>query len=50
MVIKVLIVGLGNIEMMKTKHSIGMQIIDKLAYDLSMKWKQDKKINGAYCL
>ncbi|XP_069121370.1 probable peptidyl-tRNA hydrolase [Argopecten irradians] len=43
---KYLIVGLCNHGMPKTRHSVGAQVLDRLATDLDLKWAKDKNCAG----
>jgi len=41
-------VGLGNYDMPKTRHSVGMQFVNKIAAVLDIKWKREAKTCVGY--
>ncbi|OWF54689.1 peptidyl-tRNA hydrolase [Mizuhopecten yessoensis] len=43
---KYLIVGMCNHGMPKSRHSVGIQVLDRLATDLDLKWTRDKNCAG----
>lgn len=40
------IVGLGNFDRPRTRHSVGMQIVDRLATCLDAKWSKSKEVQS----
>jgi len=46
-----IIVGLGNPgeKYINTRHNVGFMILDALAKELNLTWKQDKKFNAEIC-
>lgn len=42
------IVGLGNHGMPKTRHSVGMQVVNRLATQLGIQWRKDVKKCGGF--
>ncbi|XP_076093531.1 putative peptidyl-tRNA hydrolase [Mytilus galloprovincialis] len=39
-----MVVGVGNLDMLETRHSVGMQVINQLANHLRVSWTNERKI------
>ena len=42
------IVGLGNLDLKKTRHSVGMQVLDQIANKLDIRWQKHKQFIGMF--
>ena len=41
--------GLGNLDMPHTRHSVGMEAADELAEQLNVRWLRDRTVQGFTC-